>query len=67
MRRAQYSFMQAGVDAIPMATGFYSSRLLSDDEPWYGWWDAWLPSSYYLNQSRIALHEYFGLLFYYFR
>jgi uncharacterized SAM-binding protein YcdF (DUF218 family) len=64
MRRAQYSFKNAGVDAIPMATGFVASRLLSGEEPWYGWWDSWLPSAYYLNQSRVALHEYLGLLFY---
>jgi uncharacterized SAM-binding protein YcdF (DUF218 family) len=64
MRRAQYSFLRAGVDIIPMATGFVSSRLVSEGEPWYGWWDDWLPSAYHLNQSYIALHEYIGPLFY---
>lgn len=47
MRRVQYFFIQAGVEAISMAAGFYRSRLLFDDEPWYGWWDAWLASAYY--------------------
>ncbi len=64
MRRAQYAFVQAGVDVIPMATGFFSSRLQSKTEPWYGWWDDWLPRASYLHQSYIALHEYLGLLFY---
>jgi uncharacterized SAM-binding protein YcdF (DUF218 family) len=39
MRRAQYSFLRAGFYIIPMATGFVSSRLVSEGEPWYGWWD----------------------------
>jgi uncharacterized SAM-binding protein YcdF (DUF218 family) len=64
MRRAQYSFLRAGGDIIPMVTGFVSGRLVSEGEPWYGWWDDWLPSAYHLNQSYIALHEYIGLLFY---
>ncbi len=64
MRRAQYSFAEAGVDTIPMATGFVASRLLSGDEPWYGWWDSWLPSASALYQSRVAMHECLGLLFY---
>lgn len=68
MRRAQYSFKQAGVDVIPMATGFFSSSLLSESlstsEPWYGWWDAWIPTADALNLSSIALHEYLGLVFY---
>jgi uncharacterized SAM-binding protein YcdF (DUF218 family) len=64
MRRAHHSFIEAGVDVIPMATGFISSRLESKSEPWYEWWDAWLPSASSLNQSRVALHEYLGLLFY---
>jgi uncharacterized SAM-binding protein YcdF (DUF218 family) len=64
MRRAHHSFIEAGVDVITMATGFIGSRLGSKSEPWYEWWDAWLPSAWSLNQSRVALHEYLGLLFY---
>lgn len=57
MRRAQYAFEQAGVAVIPAATGFKSVEAS-------GWWNDWLPKSYYLHQSRTALHEYLGLLFY---
>jgi len=57
MRRAQYAFEQAGVSTIPAPTGFRSVTQS-------GWRDDWLPQSYYLHQSRIALHEYLGLAFY---
>ena len=67
MRRAHYSFKKAGVDVIPMATGFVGGRLKSINDSWYGWWDAWLPSAASLYQSHVALHEYLGLLFYVFR
>jgi len=67
MRRAQYAFEQAGVDVIPMATGFFSSRLQSKNAPWYGGWDRWLPQARYFSQSYIALHEYLGLAYYWLR
>lgn len=67
MRRAQYAFEQAGVDVIPMATGFFSSRLQSKSGSWYGWWDRWLPQARYLSQSYTALHEYLGLAYYWLR
>lgn len=60
MRRSQYAFEQAGVTVIPAATGFKSVAVS-------GWINDWLPQSFYLHQSRIALHEYLGLVFYWLR
>ena len=57
MRRAQYAFEQAGVTVIPAATGFKSVAAS-------GWINDWLPKSFSLHQSRTALHEYLGLIFY---
>ncbi len=57
MRRAVLSFSRAGVEVIPMATGFFSSDI-------DGWWDDYLPRASALQGSAIALHEYMGLLFY---
>ena len=57
MRRAIYSFNQAGIDVVPFATGFYRRDIR---ERSYGW----LPRVEGLRLSRIALHEYLGLIFY---
>lgn len=58
MRRAEYAFNQAGISLIePAPTGFFSTDT-------GGWWNDWLPQAYALHRSRIALHEYLGLLFY---
>lgn len=60
MRRAQYAFEQAGVTVIPAATGFKSLKAS-------GWVNDWLPQSTALDDSRVALHEYLGLVFYFLR
>lgn len=57
MRRSELAFRQAGLDVIPMATGFFSTANT-------GYWDAWLPKAKALNGSRVALHEFLGLVFY---
>ena len=57
MRRAEFSFRQAGVDVIPMGTGFFSTANTE-------WLDAWLPRANALMGSRTALHEFLGLLVY---
>ena len=57
MRRAEGAFRHAGVDVVPMPTGFISTDL-------GGWWNDWIPSAGALMDSRTALHEYLGLLFY---
>ena len=58
MRRSSYAFTQAGITHTPMATGFLSNQPLDL------WWQRWLPNSTALMDSRTALHEYLGLLFY---
>lgn len=57
MRRSQYAFEQAGLNVIPAPTGFKSVA-------GSGWLNDWLPQSIALHQSRTALHEYIGLLYY---
>jgi uncharacterized SAM-binding protein YcdF (DUF218 family) len=57
MRRAEFSFQQAGVDVIPMATGFFSAANTE-------WLDAWLPRAKSLMGSRTVMHEFLGLLLY---
>jgi uncharacterized SAM-binding protein YcdF (DUF218 family) len=57
MRRAQMAFEQAGLDVVPMATGFFS---VSGDQ----WINHWLPKGAALYRSQVALHEYLGLLYY---
>jgi len=58
MRRAEFIFREAGVNVVPVATGFFSTK---NDE----WWDAWLPTARALSNSKVALHEYLGLGAYY--
>ena len=58
LRRAQLAFEQAGVDIVPMPTGFLSRST-------NGWIDDWLPHTLALSRSRVALHEYIGLAVYY--
>lgn len=58
MRRSSYSFTQAGVQHYPMITGAMSTRTLPL------WSQRWLPTGSALVNSRRALHEYLGLLFY---
>ena len=57
MRRAVLAFEAAGVTVVPMATGFRSTQNIS-------WLNAWLPTASTLQQSRVALHEYIGLVVY---
>ena len=57
MRRSQLAFDRAGLDTIPMPTGFYSTDV-------DGWWDSWLPQAQALYNSQLAIHEYLGLLAY---
>lgn len=57
MRRAEFAFQQAGIDAVPMPTGFFSTANTE-------WLDAWLPRAKSLMGSRTALHEFLGLLYY---
>ena len=61
MRRATYAFDQAGVEYLAMPMGFISNqasgRRLRD----------WLPRVRALRWSSIAIHEYLGLGFYYFK
>ncbi len=56
MRRAAYAFEQAKVQVIPMATGFLGGH--------NNWLNDWLPTASALNKSRVAIHEYLGLVFY---
>ncbi|MEO0443752.1 MAG: YdcF family protein [Pseudomonadota bacterium] len=57
MRRSELSFNKAGLDVIAMPTGFQSSAKKV-------WWDSGLPNAGALSQSRTAIHEYLGLIFY---
>jgi uncharacterized SAM-binding protein YcdF (DUF218 family) len=57
MRRAVYAFQQAGIKVTPMPTGQLSHASSA-------FWLNWLPSAKALHRSALALHEYFGLLFY---
>lgn len=63
MRRAIYSFQQAikgsSINLVPMPTGMKFSSKRG------GYWEDWLPSASSLHDSRTALHEYLGLLFYF--
>lgn len=58
MPRSVYAFQQAGLAVSPMPTG----QLSQQSSPSY--WLNWLPSAGALHISRLALHEYLGLLFY---
>lgn len=58
MRRSVFSFDQAGVEHIPMPTGFLGEQASS------AWWRNWLPEAGALQRSYIALHEYLGWLYY---
>ena len=58
MRRASYSFDRAGIPHTSMPTGFISNQFTRS------WLGSWLPSTQALNYSRLALHEYLGLIFY---
>ncbi len=58
MQRAMFAFQQAGIEPIPMPTGFVSHQAKST------YWLHWLPSASALQRSYLALHEYMGLLFY---
>jgi uncharacterized SAM-binding protein YcdF (DUF218 family) len=57
IRRAVYAFQQAGIKVTPMPTGQLSHASSA-------FWLNWLPSAKALHRSALALHEYFGLLFY---
>lgn len=58
MQRSAYAFKRAGIEYIPMPTGFSSNQAVA------AWWRHWLPASTALQRSYLALHEYLGLLFY---
>lgn len=61
MPRSMMVFSKAGVDAIPMPTGFQSNQSNT------AFWLNWLPSASAFQSSHTALHEYLGLLFYQFK
>lgn len=60
MRRAQRVFEATGLSITPMATGFISTDI-------HGWVNDYIPRASALLNSRKALHEYLGLLFYWLR
>ncbi len=61
LRRSVYSFSQADVDHIPYPTGQLGEAILRE------WWRNWFPQAASLYASRLALHEYLGLLAYRFK
>ena len=58
MRRSAYAFTRAGIAFAAMPTGLISNQATARR------WQHWLPRATALQQSRLALHEYLGLLFY---
>ncbi len=61
MKRAVYAFDRAGIENIPMPTGFLGNQAKVD------WLGDWLPRAESLKRSSLALHEHLGLLFYRFK
>lgn len=57
MRRAVMSFGAFKQVVTPLATGFRANDISQT-------YLDWIPQSYYLHRSRVALHEYLGLAFY---
>lgn len=57
MRRAVFAFNRMGIEVIPKPTGFYSLQQSN-------WIDDWIPQSEPLHLSKVALHEYIGLVVY---
>lgn len=57
MPRAMLSFIKAGIPAIAAPTDFHGKRTKLS-------WADFLPDSSRLNDTRMALHEYIGLLYY---
>lgn len=53
MRRAEQVFRLAGLDVVPMPTGFVSTLHTEG-------WDVWVPKAKYLLATRTALHEELG-------
>ena len=60
MRRAELAFAHFDLKVTPMPTGFFSEGGSKQ-------FDDWLPGAPSLQRSRIALHEYIGLLVYRFK
>ncbi len=58
MRRSSFSFAQAGVEFIPVPTGFLGNQAPG------AWWRNWLPEAGALLSSYAALHEYLGWYYY---
>jgi uncharacterized SAM-binding protein YcdF (DUF218 family) len=58
MPRAMLAFTKAGIDYIPMPTGYLGNQSRAD------FWLDWLPSAAAFNGSCLALHEWLGLLYY---
>jgi uncharacterized SAM-binding protein YcdF (DUF218 family) len=56
MARSVASFEQQGIEVIPAPTAFKRS-----DDPWMF---QIMPSAYYLYETRVALHEWLGMLWY---
>lgn len=56
MARARRSFEVAGLNVIPAPTGFYSREPLTAKD--------WLPQAEALRNTRLALHEWLGRLWY---
>ncbi|GAB4353397.1 MAG: YdcF family protein [Gammaproteobacteria bacterium] len=58
MKRAVWSFQQAGLEVIPAPTVFYTQRATM------GWLDQLLPSANALHRNRLYLHELLGAFWY---
>lgn len=56
MPRSMFLFTHAGLDPVPAPTHFRSGPVP------LAYWRSWLPSDVFLNLSRVAWHEYLGLM-----
>ena len=57
MPRAMWAFQHSGIQAIPAPTGFIKEDESDHDYPW-------LPSARAMYETRLALHEIVGILWY---